>query len=101
MPPTVPTDSFDEMSATRAHIGDILKPKQKILMLIITIEIVKLSINGSMIIDSPATAQPNIIGTKRDLITFVFAEINISEIIPPSITEAKASTNVAEAANPI
>lgn len=86
------------MSATNAHIGDILRPKQKILILIIAIDMVRLSIKGSIMIAKPAKAQPKTIGTKRDFMAFIFAEMSMSEIIPPSITEAKAKMNEAEAA---
>lgn len=64
-PPIVPTKLYGEISATNAHVGDILSPKQKIVTPITQTITKMLSINGNARIAIDATKHPAIIGVRR------------------------------------
>lgn len=97
-PPIMPKSCGGDISATRAHVGEILSPRQKIVMPM-TQTITKISsIKGITNIDIEAIRQPVIIGVKRETMTEKPFLIIKSEIIPPSITEAMPEINDAEVA---
>ena len=89
------------MSATNAHVGDILRPKQKTAIPIVQIITKILSMNGKLSIEIAAIRQPQIIGVKRENTGLRPFLIRRSESIPPSITDTIPEINAADVAIPI